>query len=263
MEETNPASNAEIAVTNSASNGNQVGNTPTNNTTASSSAFGTARSRYGGVNSMGYGSMGYGGMGGMGMGMGRMGMGMGMGGMRGGMGQQNGPGGFQQEYHGFFNGLRQLLQISFSGFSLYAYGKIFASMVWKMTKYLASKIVDGGRWLLAFFIFNRYSTKIMNGVVSKIKTQDSAAYVSKTMFQGLLMIGALGLSILWFMARSNTMDEEELKMIQRAKRRRMIIEEQKKRQLRCKDIFTNLNRPVGARREHKNARKDREHVLEY
>jgi len=38
-------------------------------------------------------------------------------------------------------------------------------MMFKMIKFVFRKCVDLGKWALAFFIFNKYSTKILNGVV--------------------------------------------------------------------------------------------------
>jgi len=164
----------------------------------------------------------------MGMGMGMRGMGMGMGlSQMGSMGMNQmgqgigGPNGFQQEYQGVFHGLRNVLQISFAGISLFAYGKIFGGMALKIGRFLFNKAKNGVRWVLAYIVFNKYSTKIMNGVVTQIKSGGTATEASSLLFKGLLLLGMLGVAVIWFMLKSANMEEEEhkilMKMLQRRK----------------------------------------------
>jgi hypothetical protein len=180
---------------------------------------------------MGMGMGGYGGMG-MGMGMGgygRMGMGMNPGGP---------PNGFQQQYQGFFAGLRNVLQMSFSGISLYMYGKIFGSMMIKVIKFLAKKLLDGGRWLLAVFLFNRHATKILNGVVKQAKESGSSTDLARAMFRGLLLLGLLGLAVLFFMMRGTNMEEEETRLLSAVRARKARREAEMSKLEQCKPLGT-------------------------
>ena len=146
------------------------------------------------------------------------------------MGQPNG---FQQEYQGFFNGLRNVLQISFSGISLYAYGRIFGSMMLKLGKFIFKKAVGAGRWLLAVLFFNRYATKVLNGVVKEAQNSSNSAEITRLMFRGFLLLGLLGLAVLFFMLRGTLMDEEEAKLMQKVRIRRTKREQEIEKLNKC------------------------------
>lgn len=80
--------------------------------------------------------------------------------------QQNG--GLRQDYQQVFQGLRAMLQMGFSAFGLYTYGKMFGNMMFKILKFSLRKCKDLGKKILALTLFNRFSTKILNGVFRKL-----------------------------------------------------------------------------------------------
>lgn len=182
-----------------------------------------------------------GGMYGGGMGMGMGGMGMGMGGMgmnRFGMNRQQ-PGGMRQDYQNVFQGLRALLQMGFSAFGLFTYGKMFGNMMIKMMKFAFRKTKDGVKILLAWTVFNRYSTKVMNGVFTKVSKKNGGVF--NIVFKAVFSIGVLGLSLIWFLMKSNDIEEQESEILMKMKRKR----QEKMRKLKefeeCKPWF-NPNR---------------------
>ena len=176
------------------------------------------------LGSSGYGGLGssYGGLGGMGMGMG---LGMGMGGMYGGLGSgmglrsmggmpgqpgQQGPGGFRQDYQNFFNGLRNLFQILYSGLGLFSFGKLFGSMVVSMVKNILKKLAASGKWIIGALFMNRISAKIINGAVQRASSvADSPQAASNIFVKALFAVAILGTSALWFLQREDSLAERE------------------------------------------------------
>ena len=167
--------------------------------------FGTGMgSMYG---SSGYGSMLGGGMYGRGMmGGGLGGMGMGMGGM-GGL-PQGQPGGFRQDYHTVFAGLKNLLQIAYSGLGLFSFGKLFGTMAWNLVKNIAKKFLKGAKLIYGLIFLNKVSAKIINGAVQRARSvsADSAAgiFVKALFAVAIACIVAVG-----FLQASHSLDEDE------------------------------------------------------
>jgi hypothetical protein len=163
----------------------------------------------GGLGSMMGGSM-YGGglMGGMG----------GMSGMGGVPGQPGDPNGFQQNYQGFFLGLQNLLQILYSGLGLFAFGKLFGSMVFNMVKTIAKKFFQGTKYILSLVFMNKVSIKIINGAISRAKTVSESS-VGSIMAKALFTIGMACIGAVWFLMREDSLAEEEQRLRASALRR--------------------------------------------
>ena len=150
---------------------------------------------------------------------------------------RNQPNSFRQEYQGVLQGLRSAIQMGFSTFGLITYGKIFSSMVLNMIKFVFRKTRDTLKYLVGVIIFNRYSTKIMNGVFRKIQDESSPRKaVLHYFFRGLVSIGMLGIALMWFMLRRNSLDEQ-VAVIQRNMRRRRKMKEMRMLKMKqCKEF---------------------------
>lgn len=142
--------------------------------------------------------------------MGGYGMG-GMGGMGGLGGQPGGPNGFRQNYQGFFSGLQNLLQILYSGLGLFAFGKMFGTMVINMIKAIAKKCFQGTKYLLALIFMNRISMKIINGAMARAKAV-SGSSVGAIMAKALFTVGVSCIAAVWFLMREDALAEEERRL---------------------------------------------------
>ena len=142
----------------------------------------------------------------------------GMGGMGGMPGQPGGPNGFRQNYQGFFHGLQNLLQILYSGLGLFAFGKLFGSMVFNMVKAISKKCFQGTKYLLSLVFMNRVSIKIINGAISRAKSVSESS-VGAVMAKALFAIGMACIGAVWFLMREDSLAEEERRLRASALRR--------------------------------------------
>lgn len=208
---------------------------PLSNTSLGNRSMLNRGGMYGGMGGYGgYRGGMFGGMGGMGSMYGGMG---GMGGMYGGMGGMNGmnpngrPGGFRQDYHTVFAGLKNLLQISYSGLGLLAFGKLFGKMVFNLIKTIGRKTASGIKYLFGVFFLNRYSAKVINGAVYRAKMEaqqsgfSSPSSFATAMVKIIFGIGALAMSVFWYLSKDHELDEHE-KALDCLINRRMEDEEQ-------------------------------------
>ena len=215
------ASAGELTSAAQTTSGNAASLTETGASALARSGMGRYGSSYSGLLGGGMGGMGmYGGMGGLGSmgGLGGMGMyGGGLGSMGlGGMGAtpgapgQNGPRGFRQDYQTFFNGLRNLFQILYSGLGLFSFGKLFGSMVLSMVKSIVKKLISSGKWVIGALFMNRVSAKIINGAVERASAvSDSPNAASSIFVKALFAVAILGTSTLWFLQREDSIAERE------------------------------------------------------
>lgn len=179
------------------------------------------------------GGYGMGGMGmGMGMGMGGMGMGMNRFGQN---PQQNGNRGLQQEYQQVFQGLKAVLQMGFSAFGLYTYGKMFGSMMIKIVKFGLRKSKDAGKAILAWTVFNTYSTKVLNGIFTRARRSNGGIF--NLVFKALLSVGILGIALVWFLIKSSDLEVEEEEILRRLSKRKEIKQKKMREFEECNFIF--------------------------
>ena len=208
---------------------------------------GMGMSGMGGMGGMGMGGMGMGGMGMGGMGMGGVGMGgMGMAGMgMGGMpGQQGQPGGFRHSYQTVFSGFQNLLQMLYSGLGLFAFGKLFGSMVYKMVKAIATRFFRGTKYILSLIFLNRISIKVINGAIKRASTSGEAT-VGGIMAKALFTIGVLCMGAVWFLIRQDHLAEEEYRLramaAKRARERQQLQRQLNHMRYGYDSLETNMN----------------------
>ena len=65
-----------------------------------------------------------------------------------------------------FMGMRSLINMGFATFGIFTYGKIFLEMVKKSIGWTYDSVIWLFKKLLQMFVFNKVTTKIMNGIVS-------------------------------------------------------------------------------------------------
>lgn len=156
-----------------------------------------------------------GGLGGMGMG-GMYGGGLGMGGL----GQTPGgqPGSFRQNYQNIFSGFQNLLQVLYSGLGLFAFGKLFGSMVYKMVKAIASRFFKGSKYIFSLIFMNRVSIKVINGAIARAKTVSQSS-VGSIMVKAFFTAGLLSIGAAWFLMRQDQLALEEQRIKNQAMKR--------------------------------------------
>lgn len=128
--------------------------------------------------------------------------------------------GFRQDYQQVFQGLRAVLQMGFSAFGLFTYGKMFGSMMIKMVKFAMRKCTDGTKALLAWTIFNRYSTKVLNGIFTKADNVNGGVF--NLFFKGLFSVGILAIALIWFLIKSSDLEERETDIIEKIRKRKAL-----------------------------------------
>ena len=191
----------------------------------------------------GYGMYGSGGLGGLGGGMMMGGMGGGLG--MNPMGQPPGRhGGFRQDYHTFFAGLKNLLQILYSGLGLFSFGKIFFSMSFNLIKTICRKCLSGAKYTYALIFLNRHSAKVINGILSNPPKPDGSR---SSDFFGLLAKVLMALALMtvafvYYMMRDASMEEEEQMLKTQAQRRRIEEEAARIQQQQMSSIFEIVRR---------------------
>ena len=152
-------------------------------------------------------------------------------------GGPQGPGGFRQDYHAFFRGLTNLLQIASSGIGLVSFGKMFGVMVWKLIKNICSKSLSGVKYIGSLIFLNRVSMKIIGGALKRGRSVSDSKSIIDFLMKSLFAIGVLALTYIGFSIKRLSAEETESKLIEAIQKRKLEEESKLKEKFSSGNIY--------------------------
>jgi hypothetical protein len=127
-----------------------------------------------------------------------------------------------------FHGMRSLIQMGFASFGVFTYGKLFLEMIKKAMGWSYRSTVWLFKKFLSTFVFNNFTTKILNGIVNRSSGSGPSAGQGPSggsfaglFFRGMMTAALMALGWVWFMYKQSNMSEYEHLLEERLKKRKM------------------------------------------
>ena len=144
-----------------------------------------------------------------------------------------------------FAGLKNLLQIAYSGIGLFSFGKMFGSMAWNLVKNIAKKFFKGVKFMYGLIFLNKISAKIINGAVQRARSV-SADSAPSIFVKALFAVAIACIVAVGFMQASHSLDEDEdrIRRLASSRLRELEVTTQRLEQARQASLLRGWNQAV-------------------